>query len=159
MTDTNSTAVAVEQKAKAARALTLAERIKANKAARAAADGQAKAQAGQSQHKPAKRGAKANKARKLIKARAGWKLGTPKRADGKTGENSCLCGCETMVKNRFAQGHDARVHGWLLQVEEGEKTLASLPAITRRAIEAGVIAHKPKTGAVIGSKVKQTKAA
>lgn len=30
--------------------------------------------------------------------------------------NPCGCGCGTMVKNRFAQGHDARLKGQLLKV-------------------------------------------
>lgn len=31
--------------------------------------------------------------------------------------NKCLCGCGKLVKNTFAQGHDARLRGMLLRGE------------------------------------------
>lgn len=101
--------------------------------------------------KPRTKHAKATK-----RVRAGWKLGTPKRADGTTGTNECLCGCETLVKNRFAQGHDARVHSWLLKVDDETMALSELPAITRRALEAGVlVSHGNKAGRVLTGKQRR----
>lgn len=105
---------------------------------------------GESQHKP--------KAR----VRAGWKTGLPLRADGTTGQNDCLCGCGTKVKNRFAQGHDARVHSWLLAVERGERTKASLPAETQRALANGILVvrvDEPEDGHVLAPQPKAAKAA
>lgn len=41
----------------------------------------------------------------------------------------CLCGCGAglMPKRLFAQGHDARVKGWLLSVERGQLAITDLP--------------------------------
>lgn len=92
--------------------------------------------------------------------RAGWKVGLPLRADGTTGQNDCLCGCGTKVKNRFAQGHDARVHSWLLAVERGERTIKSLPAETQRALANGVLfvkADQPTDGHVLAAPKPQPK--
>lgn len=118
---------------KAKAALTLAQRVAANRAARAA----------KAATKPAAKAAKAGA--KAVKPRAGWKLGTPKLANGRTGDNPCACGCGTKVGGTFAQGHDARVHSWLLAVERGERTKASLPDETRKALASGRIrAHGTK---------------
>jgi len=40
----------------------------------------------------------------------------------------CICGCGKMVKGRYAQGHDAKVHSWIGQVEKGEMTEENLQA-------------------------------
>jgi hypothetical protein len=101
--------------------------------------------------------AKATKA--IAKVREGWKTGTPKAADGTTGTNACLCGCGTKVKRLFAQGHDARVHGWLLAVEREERTKSSLPEITQRALASGLLvvhASQPQNGTVISPKAAAT---
>lgn len=83
---------------------------------------------------------KASKAAKAAgHVRADWKVGTPKAADGTTGTNPCICGCGTLVKRLFAQGHDARVHSWLLQVANDEKPKSSLPATVLAALDHGVI--------------------
>jgi hypothetical protein len=80
------------------------------------------------------------------KVRAGWKIGTPKRADGTTGTNDCVCGCGTKVKRLFAQGHDARVHSWLLAVVREEKAKNTLPATVTAALDHGVLVLPTEEG-------------
>lgn len=53
--------------------------------------------------KPAEAKAKAAKAR------------TPKPAT-----RDCKCGCGRLVRRHFAQGHDARFHGWMTRLAGGE---------------------------------------
>lgn len=96
-------------------------------------------------------------ATKAAPVREGWKVGTPKRADGTTGTNDCLCGCGTKVKRLFAQGHDARVHSWLLAIERDEKAKNSLPAITQDALAKGVLvihASNPQDGHVLSAEAR-----
>ncbi len=40
--------------------------------------------------------------------------------------NQCRCGCGTPVKKEWAQGHDARVKGWLLKAHGREALDAAL---------------------------------
>lgn len=41
-----------------------------------------------------------------------------------TATNTCLCGCGSAVRNRFAQGHDARFKGQLLAAAKAGDTSA-----------------------------------
>lgn len=86
---------------------------------------------------------------KTNKTRKGWRNGTAKAANGNTGDNACLCGCGALVKGRFAQGHDARVHSWLKHVEQGERKLSTLPAVLRKALKAGAVALQAESAAVL----------
>lgn len=38
----------------------------------------------------------------------------------------CCCGCGQLTGREFAQGHDARLKGWLLRLERGEVGLAEV---------------------------------
>jgi len=40
----------------------------------------------------------------------------------------CICGCGEQVSGRYRQGHDAKVHSWIAQVEKGEMTEAEFAA-------------------------------
>lgn len=52
--------------------------------------------------------------------------------------NPCGCGCGTLVKGRFAIGHDARFHGWIKRVGDGRMTIAELPEQVKRGMYPGV---------------------
>lgn len=64
--------------------------------------------------------------------------GVAKRADKRTGDNPCLCGCGRLVRKFFSQGHDARVRGWTLSILEGD-TGAKVPTGALKAMRDGLV--------------------
>lgn len=67
---------------------------------------------------------------------------TPEQRDARIAAkktNPCVCGCGQLVERFFAQGHDARVHGWLLKVAKGALKLAELNESVRKALDAGIV--------------------
>lgn len=64
---------------------------------------------------------------------------TTTKTNGNTAKrNTCLCGCKTKVRGRFAQGHDQRMRGFILRVSAGTADKREQQAV-QAASKLGVI--------------------
>lgn len=90
---------------------------------------------------------------------------TPKKGEAKVAKakklpstQNCLCGCQLETGGKFRPGHDARVKGWLKEVEMGKKKLSELPEPVQAVVKfAGKAATAGKEGSdyrIVQSPVK-----
>ena len=66
---------------------------------------------------------KRSEARRKMRRHAAFGVRDP----GGLGWGTCRCGCGRATQATFAPGHDAKVASWLLRVERGRLSVASLP--------------------------------
>lgn len=65
----------------------------------------------------------------------------------KAADTPCGCGCGKLVARRFAPGHDATLHAWVLRVERGVIAVDAIEHAGLRAAVTKAIAAKAATKA------------
>ncbi len=66
------------------------------------------------------------------KGKAKAKVARTPRAPKPKVESACLCGCGATTARSFAPGHDARFHGWMRRLAQGEEILSQIPMSARK---------------------------